>query len=222
MNKIKVCIFSRDKFRYLGICGSLAGNEEFLVPDTRDLPDETAFIAEFLPDVLILDVLTGWTHLGRFVRHCKQVSPQTKILTTGIMSDKELLEALHAGIRGHLDCPNAPDLLMEAIRVVHRGNAWVSRQTMSHFIDDVASAGTEPSSRSQKRLGLTEIQKKVLQLLASEGATNREIAAQLGVKERTIEFHVSRLLRKFRLSSRERLVIYALRNNLVPLESIRV
>ncbi len=72
----------------------------------------------------------------------------------------------------------------------------------------------------RKKSLLTEAQRRVLQLLANEGLTNKEMAANLGIEERTVDFHITSLLQKFHLSNRNQLIIYAIKHNLIPLNRI--
>jgi|GEM_PF-1128976 len=216
MDEIKVCILTRDKFRYIGLASTLCKHEEFAVPDTFGAQDEAGIVAKFAPDVLVLDVTTIQLNLASFVRTCRQLSPHTKVFAIGIEDDESVLDALLAGIHGNLEPFHSVGVLPEAIRQVNKGNAWVSRKIFGRFIDFVSSAPHQNSrgTRSRKTVP-TETQRKVLTLLAREGLTNRQIAAQLAIDERTVEFHMSNLLRKFHLSNRNQLVIYALRQNLV-------
>jgi len=89
---------------------------------------------------------------------------------------------------------------------------------MGRFINEVAFELKRRQPR--KKSLLTEAQRRVLQLLANEGLTNKEMAANLGIEERTVEFHITSLLQKFHLSNRNQLIIYAIKHNLIPLNRI--
>jgi DNA-binding NarL/FixJ family response regulator len=85
---------------------------------------------------------------------------------------------------------------------------------MGQLIDEVAfelARDRRAGTKSQP----TASERRVLELLAREGLSNKEIAAHLEVKERTIEFHISSLLRKFLVTNRNQLIIYAIKQGLV-------
>ncbi|MBI4455037.1 MAG: response regulator transcription factor [Acidobacteria bacterium] len=218
MVKIRVRIITRDKFRYLGLRSTLTKNDSFVVVEKNDLPDETQIVAQFMPDVVVFDISTVQIELPMFVRTCKQVSPHTKLLVIGANDNAEVVtRALRAGAKGYLNILCFPDEIISATKAVHGGNAWIPRRAMSEFIDEIAS---EMNLKAQVhgKTGVTRTQKKVLELLARQGLTNKEIAGQLGIEARTVEFHITSLLRKFNLSNRNQLVIHAIRKNLVSVK----
>src|SRR5713226_1029158 len=98
--KIKVCILTRDKFRYIGILSTLCQDGELAVLDTSDWVNATDIVANSQPDVLILDITTVVIDLPTFLKESKHLSPHTRILTIGIVDDDDVVHALHAGVRG--------------------------------------------------------------------------------------------------------------------------
>jgi DNA-binding NarL/FixJ family response regulator len=221
--KIKTCILTRDKFRYIGILSTLQQDGELVLLDTIDWVNATNIVASFQPDVLILDITTVVIDLPTFLKECKHLSSHTRILAIGIVDDDDVVHALHAGVRGYLNIVYFADELIEAIKAIHQGSAWITGRLMGRFIDEIATKLEQHDKGVKKgRERITEMEQKVLWLLASEGLTNKEIAGHLSIEERTVEFHITNLLRKFELPNRNRLIIYAIKYNLVPLKSIAV
>ena len=218
MTRIKVCVITRDEFRYAGILNSLSKNSELLVLGKTDGQDELGAVTHFKPDVIVFDLTTVPVELAPFVKTCREISPHTKLLVVGTDSDDAaVLRALRAGATGYLNIVCSPLEIADAIKAVYKGDAWIPRGIMGRFIDEVVS-DLDGKVRVEKRTNLTETQRKVLELLAREGLTNKEIAAHLMIEERTVEFHISNLFRKFKLSNRNQLVIYAIKQNLVSLK----
>ncbi|HEY3132065.1 MAG TPA: response regulator transcription factor [Acidobacteriota bacterium] len=224
MSKAKVCILTRDKFRYIGIFSTLIKDGDLIVSDTRDLHDPMDPIIKFQPDVAVVDITTIVLDLPTYARDCKRISPQTRILAIGIIDDDDIVVALHAGVRGYLNILYFADEIIDAIKAVHQGSAWITGKLMGRFIDEIASKLEQQDKKKRKKTTgeLTETQQRVLQLLASEGLTNKEIAAHLAIEERTVEFHITNLLRRFGVPNRNRLIIYAIKHGLVPLKELPV
>ena len=216
MSRIKVCILTRDRFRYIGISDVLAKDKELAVLEKGPLEDDIDTVARFRPDVVILDITTVKVELQSFLKECNRVCPHAKLLVISI-NDKEedIAGALRAGVRGYLNILHFADAITAAIKGIHEGNAWIAHTVMGRFINEVAFELKRRQPRTKNLV--TEAQRKVLQLLAEEGLTNKEIAANLGIEERTVEFHITNLLQKFHLSNRNQLIIYAIKHDLVPL-----
>ena len=216
MSRIKVCILRRDRFRYIGISDVLGKDEELTVLEKGPLEDDIQTVARFRPYVVIHDITTVKVDLENFLRACKHAYPHVKVLVIGI-NDKEedIANVLLAGGRGYLNILHFAGAITAAVKGIYEGNVWVAHTVMGRFINEAA---LELKKRRQREKTLvTEAQRKVLQILANDGLTNKEMAASLGIEERTVEFHITNLLQKFHLSNRNQLIIYALKHNLVPL-----
>ena len=216
MTAVRVCVLTRDKFREIGLREILAKDPEIAFLETTRAQDELETVARLLPDVVVLDGANGPLDLPAYLLACKKASPQTNFLLIGTDSNEDVVGAFRAGIKGYLNILNCADEIVTAVKTVHRGNAWIARRTIGRLIDEVAfelAKGGRPARESL----VTPNQRKVLELLAREGLTNKEIAAQLQIEERTVEFHISSLLRKFLLANRNQLIIYAIRQGLVDL-----
>jgi DNA-binding NarL/FixJ family response regulator len=216
MSRIKVCILTRDRFRYIGISDVLGKDEGLTVLEKGEVEDDIETVARFRPDVVILDVTTVKVELQNFLRACKHAYPNVKVLVIGI-NDKEedIADVLLAGVSGYLNILHFGGAITAAVKGIHEGDAWIAHTVMGSLMNEVAFE-LKRRRHTEKNL-VTEAQRKVLQLLANEGLTNKEIAANLGIEERTVEFHITSLLQKFHLSNRNQLIIYALKHNLVTL-----
>lgn len=144
-------------------------------------------------------------------------SPKIIILTTFDL-DEYALEAIRAGASGFLLKDAPPEEMLNAIRVVHSGDAVIAPSTTKRLLDRLISplAVEQPSERPQAALLdlLTEREMDVLMLIA-KGMSNTEIAKELFVAEATVKTHVGRILHKLGARDRVQIVVTAYENGLV-------
>jgi DNA-binding NarL/FixJ family response regulator len=120
--------------------------------------------------------------------------------------DKLVLESIMAGARGYLDLKASPQIVHEAVEVVISGSIWAPRRLLSTLIDRLL--GASYASLTNKPPRLTERERQVLDLIL-QAYSNREIAQELGIEERTVQAHVGRLMRKTGAESRLDLLMRA-------------
>jgi DNA-binding NarL/FixJ family response regulator len=129
--------------------------------------------------------------------------PSRVIVFTAYDTDERIHAALRAGAKGYLLKGAPREELFRAVRVVCQGGSLLEPVVASRLIDQIARG--LPSDLPEP---LTEREMEVLHLLA-QGKTNKEIAAELVVTERTVKFHVSSILRKLNASNRTEAVTLA-------------
>jgi two-component system response regulator NreC len=184
----------------------LAADPDLVVVGEAGTGEETLRLAEELrPDVVLLDIGLPAESGIETVRRLKAKLPALKVLFLTMHEEEGmLLEALGAGGDGYL-IKRADDAeIIQAIRVVQRGDVYV-HPTMTRALLSQPET-TERPQEPVEPLTLREID--VLRLLA-RGNTNRQIAELLGLSTRTVESHRANLMGKLGLSSRVELVTYA-------------
>ena len=165
------------------------------------------------PDLAILDVkmpeLTGL----EATRAIRAEAPEVAVLILS-MHDEEryLFEALKAGASGYVLKSAADKDLIGAIRAVERGEPFLTPDAQQALIRDVLDRGPGEGSDAEHRL--TPREEEVVKLVA-EAHTNREIAALLGLSEKTVENHRSNAMKKLGMRDRVELVRYAIRRGLI-------
>ena len=132
-------------------------------------------------------------------------SPAVLILTTFDL-DEYVYASLRAGASGFMLKDSPADDLLEAIRVVARGDALIAPSVTKRLISDFAAQGPRPDSAAFDEL--TERENEVL-LLMAKGLSNAEIASELILGETTIKTHVGRILMKLNARDRVQAVIAA-------------
>lgn len=144
----------------------------------------------------------------------RRVRPDLRLIVIGPVGDDELvLESIIAGARAYLDLTAGPETVLRAIEVVTEGSIWAPRRLLSRLIDRLLKP-TE-SSFAEMPGNLTVREQQVLELIMM-ARSNREIAAQLGIEERTVKAYVGRLMRKAGADNRIKLSMSALSLSLLP------
>ncbi len=164
------------------------------------------------PDILLLDLempgIDGVEALKR-LRAEPSGGPRAIVLTA-FDTDDRIVGAIQAGAQGYL-LKGAPRYeIVQAVRVVHGGGSLIEPVVASRLIARAA----QPDAPAP--LSLTPREMEVLQLVA-RGLSNKEIAAELVVSERTVKFHVSSIMSKLGASNRTEAVSIAAQRGLVKM-----
>jgi len=144
----------------------------------------------------------------------KAAQPKLRLVVMGAESDEEtIISAIAAGAKGYLEETATPDQVKQCIDVVESGSIWAPRRVLSIFVDRMLHASEKPVLRHNFKF--TEREHAVLKLLVA-ARSNREIADELGIEERTVKAYVARLMRKVGVENRIALSIHAASRSLGP------
>lgn len=137
----------------------------------------------------------------------RSVRPDIQLVVIGLEGDDELaIKSILAGARVYLDLTAGPLMVRKAIEVVTEGSIWAPHRILSQVIDRLLKAsGTH---RTVAALQLTARERQVLELIMT-ARSNREIASELGIEERTVRAHLARLMRKAGVDNRIKLSMCA-------------
>jgi len=200
-----------------GLVAMLRAGPEFdVVGEATNGVEAVRLVQEKSPDVLLLDLeMPGLDGVAVLRRLRELDSPTRAIVFTVFDTDERIIAAVEAGARGYLlkGVPRAE--IFTAIRVVHAGGSLLQPVVATRVLEHVASRGRGGTS-SQDEIALTPRETSVLQLLA-RGRSNKQIAAALGVSERTVKFHVSALFTKLGATNRTEAVTRAIQAGLTTL-----
>lgn len=168
------------------------------------------------PDVVLMDIRmpgTDGLEATRRILAAGEGAPRVLVLTTFDVDDY-VYEALRAGASGFLLKDTDPAQLVEAIRVVARGDALLAPSVTRRLVREFASRPEIRRAHPERLDVLTEREREVLSLVA-QGLSNDEIARQLFISPTTAKTHVSRVMMKLSARDRAQLVVIAYESGLV-------
>ncbi len=190
------------------------GDAVDLVGEAADVDQAVKVVLETLPDVVLLDVHLPGGGGSEVVRRVHLRSPEVKFLALSVSDAAEdVIGVIRAGARGYVTKNITGPELVEAIGRVADGDAVFSPRLAGFVLD--AFAGTIEVAHIDVDLDrLTEREREVMRLIA-RGYAYKEVAKELFISIKTVETHVSSVLRKLQLSSRHELTRWATDRRLV-------
>ena len=170
--------------------------------------------AALKPDVILMDIAMPKLDGIEAIRQIAARQSGARILVlTSFASDDKVFPAIKAGALGYLLKDSDPEELVQAIRQVYRGESSLHPAIARKVLAELAHPAGQPAGPD----ALTEREVDVTRLIA-KGLRNKAIAEQLGIGETTVRAHVSNIMNKLHLASRNEVMLYALRQGLAPLE----
>jgi DNA-binding NarL/FixJ family response regulator len=200
-----------DLFR-AGVRAELDGEVD-IVGDARDVDAAVAGIGAANPDVVLVDVHMPGGGGEAVIRAVRAEQPDARFLALSVSDAAEdVIAVIRAGARGYVTKAISGSDLAQAIRRVADGDAVFSPRLAGFVLDAFASADVHTTDPELDQL--TAREREVLQLIA-RGYAYKEIALRLHISVKTVESHVSAVLRKLQLSSRHELTRWAADRRLI-------
>ena len=189
-----------------GVRSELTKYADFdVIKETMNTDDALSLTLEYSPDVLILDInMPGSIKAIDLVRKIKQDEHPTKILIITAHNEAGVvIGSIQAGADGFLLKDDDITCIPEAVRAIAKGNDWVSQSVTKVLTTKLKNASKTPL--------ITNRESEVL-LLVSEGMKNDDVARELGISRRTVEFHMTNIMEKLDLESRGKVIAWAKKN----------
>ena len=164
------------------------------------------------PDVILMDlVMPGLDGIGA-MRQLRTRTPASRVIVlTSFLEDERVLPAIQAGAAGYLLKNVAPAELARAIRAAHAGEAIIDPTAAARLVHAIAD---DARPRIEEPERLTRRERDVLELIA-RGQSNKRIALELGISEKTVKTHVGHLLAKLGVTDRTQAALMAVEEGLV-------
>ena len=186
-----------------------------VVGEAGDGSDAVRQAGRLRPDVVVMDIQMPIQDGISATEQITAAGHARVLILTTFRLDENVISALRGGASGFLLKDVDAGRLLEAIRVVHAGDAIVdpavTRRLLDRFVHrlPIAALGTDLDGTASGRLaGLTERETEVL-IVVARGLSNAEIAAELMITETTVKTHVHHLLTKLGARDRVQLVVLA-------------
>ena len=190
-----------------GVRAELAGQVQ-VVAEAADVDSAVAAVAHHRPDVVLLDVHLPGGGGAEVMRRAAAASPGTSFLALSVSDAAEdVIATIRGGARGYVTKTITGPELVAAVARVATGDAVFSPR-LAGFVLDAFAGVIEVAQVDDDLDRLTERERQVMRLIA-RGYAYREVAAELFISVRTVETHVSSVLRKLQLSSRHELTRWA-------------
>lgn len=214
MPRIRIVVADDHAIFRDGLKRLLEAEEGFeVVGEAASALEAVRIVGEVAPDVLLLDFAmpdgSGLEVLRAL--HESRAPVRTILLTAGVERD-EIIEALQLGVRGLVLKHSATPLLHKCIRAIAAGEYWLGHDRIPDLIEAFQRLRNPDSASPIQTLTAREM--RVIAAVV-EGATNRDIAEQLGMSEQTVKNHLSHIYDKVGVSNRLELALFAIHHKLL-------
>jgi two-component system, NarL family, response regulator LiaR len=177
-----------------------------VVGEAADGAEAVALAGELHPDVVLMDLVMPNLGGVEAMRQLRERAPTTRaIVLTSFLDDGRVLPAIRAGAAGYLLKNVQPQELARAVRAAHAGEALIDPTVAASLVDTLADEDTDEGYES-----LTAREREVLDLIG-RGYSNKRIALELGIAEKTVKTHVTHVLAKLGLADRTQAALYVSR-----------
>jgi DNA-binding NarL/FixJ family response regulator len=210
MNKIRVLLADDHPIVRTGIRTMLQTATDIdVVAEAKSGAEALDLVERLQPDVLLLDMEMPGLSGVDVAKRLKLVNAPVRVLALSAYDDAQYVRNLLAsGAAGYLTKEEAPEMIIDAVRGVARGEeGWLSRRAVAK----VTAWAREDRDENGK---LTERELEVLHLVVA-GKTNQEIALALKISEKTVEKHVGAILSKLNVASRVEAAVQAIQRDLL-------
>jgi len=220
MERIKVLIADDHRVVREGLMAILKTKENIeVVGEAQDGQDAIQKVRTLEPDVILMDVSMPRMGGVEATRLIKREFPHIGIIALTMYDEQQyIFDLVRAGATGYLLKDSESSQIVEAIRAIHRGESLIHPSVASKILAEFSllaqKKGKKPSWEDHD---LTEREVTVLRLVA-DGKTNKEIANNLDLSEKTVKNHVRNIFHKLQVYDRTQAAILGIRKGIIDLE----
>lgn len=214
-NPIRILVADDHPIVREGLAAILSTQSDFtVVGEAANGEEAIAGVADLAPDLLLIDLEMPGIDGVEAIRRIRNTHPNLRaIVFTVFDTDERIMSALEAGAQGYLLKGTPREEIFNAVRVVHAGGSLLQPVVASTLLRHIDKRNNPSPTELDP---LTDRELEVLHHLA-RGRTNREIAEELTITERTAKFHVSSILSKLNARNRTEAVAIARKHSLLDL-----
>lgn len=220
MEKIKVLIADDHRVVREGLSAILKTKEEIeVVGEAKDGQEAVEKARALVPDVILMDVSMPRMGGVEATRIIKRELPHIGIVALTMYEEQQyIFDLVRAGATGYLLKDTDSSQIVSAIRAIHRGESLIHPSVASKILAEFSLlAQGKGKKRPWVEHDLTEREITVLRLVA-DGKTNKEIANNLDLSEKTVKNHVRNIFHKLQVYDRTQAAILAIRKGIIDLE----
>lgn len=217
--KIRVLIAGSHRIMREGLSSILGGNTDIEVVGAAEDGHDAVEKARLLrPDVVILDMLMPRLNGAEAARRIKKDLPEAGVLAFAAPGEDELVfELVRAGASGFLLNDSGGTEVADAVRAVFRGEAPIHPIIGKRMLSELSELSEAVRKKRIKRAHLDNLSERevvVLKLLGG-GRSNKEIAHELELSEKTVKNHIRNIFRKLNVRDRTQAAIYAYKKGII-------
>jgi DNA-binding NarL/FixJ family response regulator len=187
-----------------------------VVGDTDDGERLVKLVAEQRPDILLLDLnLRKCSGLEALHQIPSVPAGVRGILLTDAAGNNTIAEALLWGVRGIVRKEDPTHLLFKSIRAVMNGQYWINHTEVAEIVQNLRALATIIEQKAQQQAhSLSRRQQQIIESIVA-GRSNKDIAQEMSLSERTVKYHLTRIFEKLGVSGRMELARHSLKNKVV-------
>jgi len=215
--KVRILIADDHPLVREGLCRILSAEPALeVVGEAEDGGGAIDFVRQNEVDIVLLDINMPGINGIEACKVIKQERPLVGVIALTVHDQEEyVFELIKAGISGYVLKDISPDLLVRTILGVARGESFIPPLLTTRVLEEFSRLAM--SQRKQANpFGLTVRETEILRLVG-QGRSNREIANQLYISERTVKNHLTSVFGKLGVPDRTRAALYAVKNRLVEI-----
>lgn len=216
MEQIRIIIVDDHQLVREGIASMLSGVRGIEVAALASSGEEAINTArEADPDVVLMDVTMPGMNGIEASRWMKEIDPDIRVIIVSMEISKDYVSAaIKSGVDGYLPKDVTKDVLVEAIRSVHKGKQYFYDSIKKLIFEDFYEVQKVKNPRKVLPNQLTKRENEVLTLVAT-GKSNRVIGECLSISIKTVETHKTHILIKLGLNNNSELIRYAVKNQII-------
>lgn len=223
LEPIRVLLVDDHPLFRAGVCQRLREQDPSveIVGEAESSRQAQEMVARLAPDVVLMDIALAGENGIEATRAVKRTAPGTAVIILSVYDDEQYIEAaVEAGAAGYLLKTVQGPELADAVRNAHEGDAVLSPEVAGKVFRRLLRRPVS-AHRPDRWQRLSQRETEVLGQVAG-GASNREIARQMGLSVRTVHAHMRSIFAKLQVGSRTEAVMLAVKENFLRVEEVRL